>query len=248
MARKRGKKALYEVMSKGRLKPTYEKKIEPLRPKELDKAQPSTAKPDVSTFEKPPRWRIRPKPVQINAGRIELSMPYQLAIAVLLGVVLLMLISFRVGYRLGRGGQKAANPAGRVENRSSDDAVGRAEVAAGGVRESPERASPVSERIEPPKPTGNNRIVIQTYLIRAHLEPVKEYFDKLGIQTEIRKIGERYYLVTSNKYEDTDRPGTDGYTVKRRIIELGPKYKAPPGYETFAPNLFTDAYGMRFND
>jgi hypothetical protein len=78
--------------------------------------------------------------------------------------------------------------------------------------------------------------------------PVKQYFDEAGIRTEIIKVGNTYFLVTVDKYDDPGRPGTDGYRVKQRIIELGPKYKAPMGYETFAPNFFTDAYGMRFDD
>ena len=54
--------------------------------------------------------------------------------------------------------------------------------------------------------------------------------------------------MTVDKYDNPDRPGTDGSVAKQKIIELGTKYKAPTGYESFAPNLFKDAYGMRFDE
>jgi len=104
------------------------------------------------------------------------------------------------------------------------------------------------EKTELAESKGNNRIVIQEYQVRAHLEPVKKYFDQSGIETEIRKIGGTYYLVTREKYENPGRAGTDGYVAKQRIIAVGAQYKAPQGYETFARNLFKDAYGMKFDD
>jgi hypothetical protein len=248
MARRRRKKALYEVMSKTRLKPPSDKKLEPLHPKKPAKAEPSTAKPDIAMREKTVRWGRKPKTVQLNAGRIEISLPYQLAIAVLLGLVLLMLIAFRVGFWLGHTEQRGAGTAGRTENRSEGTPVGRADVGTTARPELGERVPRPERRPEPAKPEGNNKIVIQEYRLRAHLEPVKRYFDEAGIRTEIRKVRDTYFLVTADKYNDPQRRGTDGYLAKQKIIELGPKYKAPPGYETFAPNFFTDAYGMRFDD
>ncbi len=98
------------------------------------------------------------------------------------------------------------------------------------------------------QPGGRNRIVIQMYQVRGHLEPVKAYFDGMGVQTEILKKDNWYYLATKNRYENPERQGTDGYTAKEKIIELGSGYKAPAGYETFAPNFFSDAFGMRFDE
>jgi len=80
------------------------------------------------------------------------------------------------------------------------------------------------------------------------LEPVKQYFASFGIETEIRQVGSWYYLVTKDKYENPERPGTEGYVAKERIIKLGANYKAPPGYESFGTQPFHDAYGMRFDD
>jgi hypothetical protein len=105
-----------------------------------------------------------------------------------------------------------------------------------------------AKETEPVEPMGNNRIVIQTYQLRAHLVPVQEYFARFGIETKIVRIGDWYYLMTVDKYDNPDRPGTEGYVAKQKIIELGAEYKAPTGFESFAPNLFKDAYGMRFDE
>ena len=90
--------------------------------------------------------------------------------------------------------------------------------------------------------------MIQTYQLRTHLEPVKQYFAQFGIETDIKKIGDWYYLVTKDKYENPEKSGTDGYFAKQKIIELGAEYKAPQGYETFGSKPFYDAYGQRFDD
>jgi len=241
MARRRGRKALYEVMSKTRPKPSYGKTVEQLRPQEPAKEARVTPKPDKAIPKGVARWWRKPKAVQLNAGRIEISIPYQLGIAVLLGFILVVSIAFRLG-------QRAAHSGAGTQGSAQEGRAERAEVGPGHTPELSESEGPVGEKIAADEPKGNHRIVIQTYRIRAHLEPVKLYFDQLGIKTEIRKIRDTYYLVTSNKYDNPNNDGTNGYRVMQKIVELGPKYQAPPGYETFAPNFFTDAYGMRFDD
>jgi len=115
-------------------------------------------------------------------------------------------------------------------------------------RVAPAPAAVSAVKVEPVKQKGNNRIVIQTYQLRADLEPVKQFFAQFGIETEIIKINDWYYLVTKDKYENPEKPGTDGYLAKQKIIELGTKYKAPQGYETFGKKPFYDAYGMNFDN
>jgi hypothetical protein len=80
------------------------------------------------------------------------------------------------------------------------------------------------------------------------LEPAKQYFADKGIETEIRKSGDAYLLVTKEKYDNPERPGTDGYAAKQKIIELGAQYKAPQGFDQFGTKPFHDAYGMKFDD
>ena len=94
----------------------------------------------------------------------------------------------------------------------------------------------------------NNWIVIQTLKMSAPLMPVKSYFAEHGIKTEVRKIGDRFYLLTKEKYENPMNPGTDGYAARTRIIELGANYVSPPGYDSFGTKPFYDAYGMKSRD
>ncbi|MGA1979505.1 MAG: hypothetical protein ABSG99_02920 [Sedimentisphaerales bacterium] len=245
MARNREKKALYEVMSKTWSKPRQDKTLEQLHPEKSDKD-----KQIVTKFPTPAsgraKWLNRPRIAQINAGRIEISIPYQLAIALLLGLILLVLVSFR----LGQSGQKATVSTVKTPKTMQKEApkvtVGAPQKAVPAEEKAP--APPVVQKVEPVKPKGDNRIVIQTYQLRADLEPVKQYFAQFGIETEIIKVGDWYHLVTKDKYENPGKPGTDGYLAKQKIIELGAKYKAPPGYEAFGSQPFRDAYGKRFDE
>jgi hypothetical protein len=245
MARyRRGKKSLYEVMSKAQHKPSYHKTLEQLRPAEAKKDEPAVAKPGPAVPTGVAKWWRTPKHLQINAGRIEISIPYQLAIAILLGLVVLILLAFR----LGQFSQTVTNSTARIERNEPADPVGQN---SGGITEKPGVSK---EALAPDRSTvsadseANNRIVIQTFQVRSHLEPVGQYFAQVGIETEIRKIGDWFYLVTKNKYQNPQNPGTDGYLIRQRIIQLGANYKAPQGYEPFMPNLFKDAYGMKFDD
>jgi len=247
MARfRRGKKSLYEVMSKARLKPSYRKTLEPLRPAEPDRDEPTLEKPGPALPTGAAKWWTRSKHVQINAGRIEISVPYQLAIAILLGLIVLILLAFR----FGQFSQKAANSSARIRPAQQSNPIGANPDPSTG----PEKPAPSKETFVPDKSDlltdsdANNRIVIQTFQVRSHLEPVREYFAQFGIETEIRKIGDWYYLITKNKYQNPQKQGTDGYLMKQKIMQLGANYKAPPGRETFAPNLFKDAYGIKLDD
>jgi hypothetical protein len=119
----------------------------------------------------------------------------------------------------------------------------------------PEKAEPVKKvqsAVQKPAAAdtkgGNNRIVIQTWRVKEQLEPVKEYFVKSGIETEIINEGDWYYLVTKEKYENPDKSGTQGYVVKQKIIELGAKYQPLAGSPGFGPQPFHDAYGKKFNE
>ena len=246
MARNREKKALYEVMSKTWSKPRHDKTLEQLHPEKSDKDKQIATKFSARLRGRAAKWLNRPRIVQFNAGRVEISMPYQLAIALLLGLVLLVLVVFR----LGQSSQKATDSAAKMPKSTQKTApkttVGAPQRAALPEEKAP--VTPVTQKVEPVKPKGDNRIVIQSYQLRADLEPVKQYFAQFGIETEIVKIGDWYYLVTKDKYENPGKPGTDGYLAKQKIIELGAKYKAPPGYETFGSKPFSDAYGKKFDE
>jgi len=245
MARfRRGKKSLYEVMSKTRLKPSYGRTLEPLRPAEPKKDEPTVGKPGPALPTGAPKWWTRSKHVQINAGRIEISIPYQLAIAILLGLIVLILLAFR----FGQFSQKAANSTATIRPAEQSNPIGP-DPGTGTEKPLASKETVVPDKSDVPTDSdANNRIVIQTFQVRSHLEPVREYFAQFGIETEIRKIGDWYYLTTKNKYQNPQKQGTDGYLMKQKIVQLGANYKAPPGRETFAPNLFKDAYGIKLDD
>ena len=246
MVRKHRKMSFYEVIGKTRLKSSYGKTLQQSQPGKTAKDEPIATDSTTHIAGRATRLPTRPRVVQFNAGRIEISIPYQLAVALLLGLVLLVLVAFR----LGQINQRAAESAGKMPE-SGSEAAGEATAGIAQIPALAEKTASVPasvEKAEPVMPRGNNRIVIQTWQTRAQLEPVRDYFAQFGIETEIKKIDNWWYLVTKDKYENPEKPGTDGYSARQKIIRLGAKYKAPPGYGSFGPKPFHDAYGMRFDD
>lgn len=240
MARKRKKAPFYEVIRKAGAKPRYDKLLGHPQSTDRESDMPDFA---ASRLGRAAGWPRRPRMLFFSAGRIEISLPYPLAIAVLLGLVLLILVAFRLGQNLSS--RAAAGLAGvpKSTQKLAERPVIR-ELEAEPVK----RALPVVQRPTAADTKGNNRIVIQTWRVRAQLEPVKEYFASCGIETEIINEGEWYYLVTREKYDNPGKPGTDGYAARQRIIELGAKYESPPGSASFGPKPFYDAYGKRFDE
>jgi len=233
------KKALYEVLGKASARPGYEQ----LHP------QPAPVKPAVQKQAAPPntvRWVRKPSFVQINAGRIEFSIPYQVGIAVVLAALLILVVMFRLGERMS--GKDVVRPASPVKTNSVVTRQPIPQPAKVTEPVQPAKQVTAAGAAQTPVSAGKNRIVIQVYQVRTHLEPVKTYFDKLGVATEIIEKNNWFYLVTKNKYSNPDKAGTDGNLAKQKIVELGASYKAPPGFETFGPKPFSDAYGMRFEE
>ncbi len=236
MKRKRKRMALYEVISKNPPKSSYSSGLEEIHPS-ADSNKQQTELDSTDQMSPIAGWPKRPKMAQFNAGRIEISMPYQLAIALLLGVILLILVVFRLGQVTTVPDQTKA-----LSNVGTQKAVGQTKVI------TPKKVTTASTGTTPlATQKANNRIVIQTYLLRSHLEPVRLYFAQFGIVTEILKVENWYYLVTKEKYQNPEKVGTEGYFAKQKIIDLGMKYKAPSGYETFGKRPFHDAYGKKFD-
>jgi len=249
MARFRRKKALYEVIGKTELKSSYGKTLEQLHQEKYDKNQANAADAARRMPKTVTGWPKKPRMIQFNAGRIEISIPYQFAVALILGIVLLLLVVFRLGQNTGLLSERKATGLAEKVQKSPQKAPGQPATSQLQMPEAKTLlAAQPDEKADLAQPKAGNRIVIQTYQLRAHLEPVRQYFAQFGIETEIRKIDDWYYLVTKEKYENPERPGTDGYRAKQRIIDLGAKYKAPMGYETFGTKPFHDAYGKKFDD
>jgi len=249
--------------------PKPKERIEPAGPPaEKPAAAPMVApvvveRPGLKPVQGPTQTWLRPKRVQINDGRIEISVPWQLGVAIGLGLILIVLIAFRLGQidqkaRFAGTQQPvqtkapAAVPSDDAEPTDSGEAQADAAAAGSGT------ATPAPAQ-------GDHVIVLTQYPVRTHLEPVRAYFASKGVQTEILAVStlrqyfserglntavlpndDGFMLVTSGTlYENPNSPDSDGYAMKQDIVQLGAQYKAPTGYETFAPNYFSDAYGMK---
>ena len=248
MARNRRKKALYEVMSKARLKPGYSKTLDQVHPREsYERKLIPDRKSAVEMPKTTEQWWKKRRIVQFNAGRIEFSVPYQLAVLLLLGLILLVLAAFRFGqFSYPAGQQEATEPAGETPNVAQENpAMDRATAEIMRPSAPATDVSPKPEEVEPVTSTGENVIVLVEYGTLSQLVPVREHFVKHGIETEIVMENGRYLLQTEDRYDNPATPGTDGYKAKQRITEVGAKYRAPAGHETFAPNFFSDAYGKK---
>ena len=260
MARNRGKKALYEVMSKARSRQGYSKTLEPMHPKKTEEekpvAQPSKAMAD---------WWKRPRIAQFNAGRFEFSVPYQAAIALGLVLVLLLLGSYRLG-------QKSVVPALASDKSMKEPEKVDPENTAGLETANLEKSSPsadkevsnqgatpiedvtadVEEEVKPEEPKGNNVIVLAHSGRYADLVPVVEHFAEHGVALEVVPLKNgQYQLRTVERYvRNPAIPGTAGFEAKVKIRDVGKLYKgnAPAGLDTFAPHYFSDAYGDNVED
>jgi hypothetical protein len=249
MARNRGKKALYEVMSKARVKPEHGKIVEHPQPQKPVEEVPVIRHKEPAGIPKSTAklWR-KPRIIQLNAGRIEFSMPYQIAVALLLVFIFIILAAYRLGQSSKPAGRNPMSQLGKATTKIVGEKP--AEQAKGNVPQlaaPPENATTKTEAAEPAKPKGNNVIVLVQYDSLPDLAPVQAHFSEYGIETEIVAEKGHYFLQTKERYDNPDKPGTDGYKAKQRIAEVGAKYKgkAPAGYETFAPYYFSDAYGKK---
>jgi len=188
-------------------------------------------------------WTKKRRMVQLNADRIDISIPYQLAIAVVLGLVLVLLVVFRLGQ----------NSVERQINSSVEKVTKPAVPAKAAPKVETPVKQPVVEAVKKPEspkpaaivPSGDNRLVLAQYHSSRDLEPVQKYFADNGIELVIENRESGFFLVTKNLYDNPAKAGTDGAAVKKKITDIGAGYKAPQGYESFAPKLFSDAYGEK---
>jgi hypothetical protein len=149
------------------------------------------------------------------------------------------------------GGGTGGNPASYLPDPAGPPKVDPPAQSGTAPVPKPKVSDKPKELPKPAAPQGTNVIVIQTYTQRKDLEPVQEHFAKNGIETEIVQRGSYFFLVTKQLYErcSADSSGFnakyDGDVAKAKIKQAGATYKAPPGYETFRPNLFQDAYAQK---
>jgi len=239
-------------MSEARLKPGYGRTLEKMQPEKPGKDEPSveTEVTEVTQDNGPDetpqvsvRWWRKPRAVQFNGGRVEFSLPYPIAIAVILGLVVVVLVAFRAGqlsYMVSEA--KGYKPPVNVGDNGKSPVAQRN----GAVRQETNTITTTREdagNVGAVTSTGSNPIVLVEYKARADLVPAQAHFANYGIATEIASSGGRYFLITKDRFDDFG-PGSAGLRAKQKIIEVGALYKgrAPEGYETFAPHYFSDAY------
>ena len=251
MTRNRSKKALYEVMSKARVKPDNGKIVEHLRPQKPDKEAPAARQKGSAGVPKAAaKWWRKPRIVQLNAGRNEFSMPYKIEVVLLLVFIFVILAAYRLGQSSHPAGrQETDQPVPAAQEMDNERPIEQATSDIPQPSSPPENVTANTEVAKPAKPTGNNVIVLVVYDSLPDLAPVQAHFSENGIETEIVTERGRYFLQTKQRYDNPATPGTDGYKAKQKITEVGAKYKgkAPAGYEPFAPNYFSDAYGKKVN-
>jgi hypothetical protein len=212
--RKKKKMALYEVLSKGMSNSR----------RRLELGGPPIGVSQVQ------RTQAKPRAIQLNHGRFEVSLRYD--VAIVLG--LLLILSLMGAYRLGEYSSIKENVT------TQDESI---------VMTAPETVSNTATPVTEPERTaveeessGDNWIVIATNQSEGQLAPVQQYFEGYGIETQIRKVAGVYILHTKRTFGNPNRAGSDGEKMRRQIIEIGEDYEPPSGYRSFD---FTTAYGMK---
>jgi len=225
-------------------------------PKTARKAAPAPSKAE------PVQHWLKSRPVQVNAGQIEISVSYHIAIAIGLGLILLLLVAFKVGQMDQRSHYATASTADR-----SPGSAGETTTSAPEPEPSPPAvtasAQPNPERAAAPV-HGDHWIVLTSYSHQADLEAAKIYFANHDIATaifavdEVRRVflenglnadvlpsGDAFMLVTDPQeglFDNPQKEGTDGYAMRQRIREVGADYDPPNGLKSFD---FSEVYGMK---
>lgn len=243
MARNPKQKALYEVIKSSQGK-TGGRGVWPAASisENTDSAGPTPTMAETETKIEMRRIQGLGRQPAANLGRKRvLLVPYRVAAILTLVFILAVLVAFR----LGRLSEEQTAATENFKFTGSEETASTGPV----LEETSEPIkSETATEIQEQSPLvygGDNVVVIATYRIRNDLEPVQEYFARNGVETEIWLRNSYFYLVTKDRFEGTERRGTDGYLMKQKIKKIGADYKAPSGYESFMPNLFQDAYGMK---
>jgi hypothetical protein len=216
---------------------------------------------------------LRPRPVQLNEGRIEVSVPYYVGAIAALVFLMVVLVAYRLGQaRPGGQGDDGVPPTEAVADKSGSPASPPTRTTEPSPTTSNVERPPVNpmaaasgrQDASPIVSQGDNWIVLTRYNRREDLEPVVDHFARHGIDLFILPLpqdpalfaqygldaaklprGSGFLLVTVKAYDNPNVEGSEGNKMLRRIAEVGAQYKAPSGLESFAPNYFSDAYGMK---
>jgi len=89
----------------------------------------------------------------------------------------------------------------------------------------------IEEIVVSPAPVKGNVIVIASNTIADQMGPVDEFFQDKGIETEIRRAGDRYVLVTAERFSGKSDPKFAA--LKKQIEQVGKDYNPPQGFKSF---------------
>jgi hypothetical protein len=247
MAKSSRRIALYELVNKARFKSAQQKAlssigrvpVKPSEPKPEQKLEPGSEEKSISNAGLV--WSIRPKVVRFYPDRMELCLSWQVAIIGLLALGAIFLVFFRLGQIYSPQNTKVKKTS--LVTASVEKIMPQSKIVE-------TAAVPQSDEKKPFKmvePMGDNVLVITSYDLSSHLEPVKQYFAQFGIATEIIKKGSRYLLVTQDRFDNIEKTDSDGSQMKKKIMSIGANYKPPAGsgFESFGTKPFQDVYGMK---
>jgi len=243
MARNTGRMALYEAISKARRKQARRQSrqgIVRLRPGWLSRRKKNE---DASHQASRARYSLRSRgsPVRASARR-----SYWLAGLIVTAMVFVVLGGVQLARIWTAPRVDEVTTSADPEVLAGSDADPGEAVSGRPADAAPEVRDAGSDTTRAAGTAGDNVIVITTYGQKRDLEPVQQHFAAHGIPTEILMRGDRYFLVTRERFSGNPaNPGADGHPVLQRIKEVGARYKAPAGYEPFGVKPFQDAYGMK---
>lgn len=240
MAKSSGRIALYELVNKARFKSAQQKALESTGEKVEKASEPAIERAVETVSRASEAWSKRPKSIRLYPDRIEVCFSWQVAIIGILAFLAILLVFFKFGRMYSSHKAEAGKTA--TANVQLQNIMPETKPV--------KPAEPTSNRpsVKMVEPMGDNMIVIASYELASHLEPVKQYFANFGIATKIIKKGSRHLLVTQDRFDNPEKAGTDGYEMKKKIISIGANYKPPAGsgFESFGSKPFNDAYGMKF--
>ncbi len=253
MVKNPGRMALYEAVSKSRKKKTSDSGLERrfglVRFKNRLKKRRAGKEP-YGRIADSSNWPPSTKPKsQAVKGRGPLSIALMLllivaVIAAVIGGIKLASLWIAGAPTTDVQLQKRVDPS-RVEEIGQGDVDDPENVSGNDSKDAPAERGDIGKELL--RPLADHRIIITTYTNARDLGPVKDYFAKNGVETEIEeRAGLGYYfLLTKEKYANPSRKGSDGNVAMYNIKRIGSLYKAPKGYERFAATPFQDAYGEK---
>ena len=248
MAVKRHKPALIELINKGDLStPTWfygrkKGKLQELRETAVvtdstegasqeDEQAVDYARPEALFQSRRKSW------MELADKKLLLSIPCWALPIVAMGLILALLIAYRLGQPGGGGtevqpgledspstGQLEGDPAQSVRN----DLIPPKTTKTEGVSGAPGQATTPTANVipaiisKPPASVGprtGQRLIMCSDKNRSKLEPVQKYFADKGIRTEIGQFGGSFVLASSQPFEN--EKGAEALAFKNRVANLG---------------------------